>query len=57
MSICRRLWSEGEADLARRVDAVPEDALSRKVVLGMIPGTLGAKMPPCHNSIETTSNK
>ena len=35
MSIWRRLWSEEEADLARRVLATPEDALSRRVVLGM----------------------
>lgn len=48
MSIWRRLWSEGEADLARRVDAVPEDALSRKVALGIILGTLA---PRCHPAI------
>lgn len=35
MSIWRRLWSEGEADLARRALTTPEDALSRKVLLGM----------------------
>ena len=46
MSIWRRLWSEGEADLARRVLTTPEDALSRKVALGMTREMRGAKMPP-----------